>query len=101
MMLAVGVWQNPCATKAVPFQHISHDKASIIMLESRRVVTVHGDTFTYNLGTESIDITVDNFTAHLFLENVLAGRCSATQTVRLIPLMHTTFNSHFKTANAH
>ncbi len=101
MILSAGVWQNPCATKAVPFLYISHDKASVVTLESRRVVAVHGDTFTYNLGTEQIFITVDSFAAHSFLKDVLAGRCSASLPVKLIPLRLSPFNMQFKTAGVH
>lgn len=99
IILSARAWHNPCATKAVPFQYISHDKPSVVSLESRRIVAMQGDTFTYNLGTEHIFITADSFAAHSFLEDVRAGRCSASLSVKLIPFRRSPFNTQFKTAD--
>ncbi|KAF0144073.1 MAG: hypothetical protein FD156_2117 [Nitrospirae bacterium] len=89
-------WENPCQNKAVHFQSIPHDKESTIILEAERVVSVNGDTFTYSLGKEIITITADSFASLRFIKDVKDKRCSAHETVILVPERKSPFNKNFK-----
>lgn len=96
MPIQTFAWDNPCYKKAVHFQSIPHDKESTITLEARKVVSVDGNTFTYNLGEETIVIATDSFASERFIKNVKDGRCSAHETVNLVPERKTPFNKKFK-----
>ena len=89
-------WDNPCQNKAVHFQSIPHDKESTLALEAGRVVSANNDTFTYNLGKEIITITADSFASRRFIKDVKDGRCSAHETVTLVPERKSPFNQKFK-----
>lgn len=89
-------WDNPCQNKAVHFQSIPHDKKSTLALEAERVVSVNGDTFTYNLGKEIITITAGSFASRRFIKDIKGGRCSAHETVTLVPERKSPFNKNFK-----
>jgi hypothetical protein len=82
-----------CYSKAVHFQTVPHDKESTVTLEARRVASVNSDTFTYNLGKETITIISDSFASRKFLSDVKNGRCSARETVNLIPERKSPFNT--------
>ncbi|MFA4830039.1 MAG: hypothetical protein WC855_15000 [Thermodesulfovibrionales bacterium] len=97
----VFAWDNPCHNKAVHFQSIPHDKESTLTLEAERVVSVDGDTFTYNLGKEIITITADSFASRRFIKDVKDGRCSAHETVILVPERKSPFNKNFKAGRTH
>ena len=93
----------PCYSKSVHFQSVPHDKESIIILEARRVekMSINSDTFTYNLGREIIAIKSDSFASRKFLSDVKKGRCSAGETVKLIPERKSPFNTKFKAVRPH
>lgn len=94
--LQVFAWDNPCNSKAVHFQSIPHDKESAITLEAKRVVSVNNDTFDYNLGKEIIIIRTESFASQRFVKDVKAGRCSARETVTLVPERKSPFNQKFR-----
>ncbi len=91
----------PCAHNAVSFQSVPHDAESVITLEAQRVRKIDGEVCTYDLGKETITITADSFAASRFLKDVGAGRCSARETVRLMPDRKSPLNSRFKAARPH
>ncbi|MHB9156275.1 MAG: hypothetical protein ACYC5N_11425 [Endomicrobiales bacterium] len=103
LLLPAGAYAQelPCARQAVPFVTVSHDRESTLALEARRVVSVTGAAFTYNLGKETITVTADSFASSRFLKDVSAGRCSAQETVRLVPERKSPFNSRFKASRPH
>ncbi|MEK6652013.1 MAG: hypothetical protein AABY50_03685 [Nitrospirota bacterium] len=89
-------WDNPCHNKAVHFQNVPSDKESTLALEAERVVSVNNDTFTYNLGKEIITITAGSFASRRFIKDVKDKRCSAHETVILVPERKSPFNKNFK-----
>ncbi len=93
--------EKSCYSKTVPFQSVSHDKESVINLEARRVISINNNSFTYNLGKETITIIADSFASLRFLNSVKEGRCSAHETVKLIPDRKSSFNTKFKAVRPH
>ncbi len=103
LLLPTGAYAQelPCARQAVPFVTVFHDRESTLALEARRVVSAAGAAFTYNLGGETITVTADSFASSRFLQAAAAGRCSATETVRLVPERKSPFNARFKATRPH
>lgn len=86
---------NPCFENAVSFQSISHENESSILLSARRVQDIYETYFVYNLGKESILIYPKSFKAIRFIKNVKAGRCSERESVTIIPVRKSPFNTKF------
>lgn len=93
--------EKSCYSKTVPFQSVNHDKESVINLEARRVISINNNSFTYNLGKETITITADSFASQRFINSVKEGRCSAHETVKLVPERKSSFNTKFKAERSH
>ncbi len=98
IMLAVvdHAWGNSCYSKALPFQTVVPDRPSIIRLEARRVKSIENNTMIYDLGGKTIRVKADSFVAGRFVNDVAAGRCAGSVTVRLTPERESPFNEVFK-----
>jgi len=99
LLAAAGaVWGNVCYDKTLPFQSVPRDRSSIIKLESRRVLSIADKTIVYDLGGKSISIKAAFFEAERFIREVAEGRCTAQETVLLIPERKSPFNDRFQAA---
>lgn len=85
-----------CFSEAVPCLTVPHDRPFTVTLQARRVVSVIGDSFVYDLGNETIVIIADDEVFQHFLARVRNGRRDAKIVVTLIPERKSLFNARFQ-----
>jgi hypothetical protein len=75
---------------------VRHDQPIPIILEGRRVISVSGDSFVYNLGHETIVITANDPECRHFLANVRGGHRDMRIRLMLIPERKSAFNERYQ-----
>ena len=75
---------------------VRHDQPITIILEGRRVISVSGDSFVYNLGHETIVITANDPGCRIFLASVRGGHRDTRVRVMLIPERKSAFNERYQ-----
>ena len=75
---------------------IRHGQPITIILEGRRVISVSGDSFVYNLGHETIVITANDPDCRHFLARIRAGHRDARIRAMLIPERKSAFNERYQ-----
>ncbi len=95
-LISVLAQAGNCLPQSIPPVPIPHDRPIAITLEGRRVLSISGDSFVYNLGHETIVITAATAEFRRFLANVREGRRYAVIRATLIPERRSTFNERFQ-----
>ncbi len=75
---------------------VRHDQPATIILEGRRVISVSGDSFVYNLGHETIVITANDPGCRHFLASVRAGHRDVRIRTMLVPERKSAFNERYQ-----
>lgn len=75
---------------------VRHDQPITIILEGRRVISVSGDSFVYNLGHETIVITANDPDCRRFLASIRGGHRDARIRAMLIPERKSAFNERYQ-----
>jgi hypothetical protein len=78
-------WDNPCHTGAMPAVPFPQENRSMVTLEARRVVSVQGNLFTYDLGSRTVIIKAEANSCQSFLRDVAKGNCKAKGLVSIGP----------------
>ncbi|HEY6873345.1 MAG TPA: hypothetical protein VI298_11535 [Geobacteraceae bacterium] len=92
----------PCLANADPLVPVVSSKAvprnrpCTVTLEGRRVMSISGDAFVYNLGSGMIVITSDDDAFRSFLAKVKEGHREAKITVTLVPELKSLYNARFQ-----
>ncbi len=81
---------------AAPMKAVPRNRSFTVTLEGRRVMSISGDAFVYNLGNEMIVITSPKGEFRSFLARVKEGHREAKITVTLVPEQRSLYNARFQ-----
>ncbi len=81
---------------ALPVKAVPRNRPFTVTLEGRRVMSISGDAFVYNLGNEMIVITSQKGEFRNFLARVKEGHREVKITVTLVPEQRSLYNARFQ-----
>lgn len=81
---------------ALPVKEVPRNRPFTVTLEGRRVMSISGDAFVYNLGNEMIVITSRKGEFRNFLARVKEGHREVKITVTLVPEQRSLYNARFQ-----